>query len=319
MKMNAKKLSYVLITPARNEESFIEKTIQSVISQSVLPRKWVIVSDGSVDRTDNIVKQYLSANRWIDFLRLPEQRERSFAAKANCFDSGYQRIRNIDYDVIGNLDADISFEKDYLEFLLEKFSQNAKLGVAGTPFMENGYSSVTDSFEGEKHVAGGCQLFRRECFEDIGGYIPIKDGIDWVAVTTARMKGWKTQSFKEKYFFHYRSLGTGESNTTAAIFKYGRKDYNLGGHPLWIFLRVLYRMTRKPYITGGAILMSGYVWAFLRRERYISRELMKFHRKEQIQKLRIILKTLLRFKKIDKFHLRSILFITAFFSLKILF
>jgi glycosyltransferase involved in cell wall biosynthesis len=300
-----KKSSYVLITPARNEEAYIEKTIQSVISQTVLPVKWIIVSDGSTDATDNIVKKYLPDNKWIELIRMNEHRDRSFAAKANCFNAGYQLLENIDYDIIGNLDADISFDNNYIEFLLNKFAEIHDLGVGGTPFIEDNYSSVTDSFEGEKHVAGGCQLFRRKCFEDIGGYIPIKDGIDWVAVTTARMKGWKTRAFKEKYFFHYRKLGTGESNTVAAIFKYGRKDYNLGGHPLWIFLRILYRTKKKPYILGGFVLLSGYVWAFLKRERFISVELMRFHRKEQMQKLKVILKSVFRFKKIDKFNLDS--------------
>src|SRR5574337_1133569 len=186
--------SYVLITPARNEESFIEKTIQSIISQTLLPTKWIIVSDGSTDRTDEIGKKSLPEYSWIELIRMPELRDRSFAAKVSCFNTGYEQLKNIEYDIIGNLDADISFEKDYLEFLLDKFLIESDLGVAGTPFIENGYSSVADSFEGEKHVAGGCQLFRRECFEDVGGYIPIKGGgVDWVAVTTARMKGWKTQ------------------------------------------------------------------------------------------------------------------------------
>lgn len=300
-------MKYVLITPARNEEKYIEKTIQSVISQTILPKKWVIVSDGSTDRTDEIVKQYLSENSWIELIRMPEHRDRSFAAKAHCFNVGYQEVKDVKYDVIGNLDADISFEENYFKFLVNKFDEFFELGVAGTPFIEDGYSSITDSFEGEKHVAGGCQLFRRECFEQIGGYIPNKaGGIDWIAVTAARMKGWKTQSFKEKYFFHYRSLGTAESNPIGASFDYGKKDYYLGGHPLWEMFRVVYRMTKKPYIINGFALMSGYLWAFLTRmERPVSRELMKFHRQEQMQKLKLILKTALRFKKIDKFDLAS--------------
>ena len=305
--MKNKTLSYVLITPARNEEAHIEKTIQSVISQTVLPQRWVIVSDGSTDRTDEIVNQYLMAHRWIELIRMPERRDRSFAAKVNCFNAGYERVRSIDYDVIGCLDADISFEHDYLEFLLEKFSLIPTLGVAGTPFLEDGYSSTTDSFEGETHVAGGCQLFRNECFKAIGGYVPNKGGgIDWIAVTTARMKGWKTQSFKEKRFFHYRSLGTAESNRLSSTFKYGKKDYYLGGHPLWEIFRFMYRMTKKPYIIDGVALMSGYLWGLLTRmERPVTSELIKFHRQEQMHKLKVILKARLTSKKIDKFHLPS--------------
>jgi glycosyltransferase involved in cell wall biosynthesis len=245
--------------------------------------------------------------KWIEFTRLPEHRDRSFAAKVVCFNSGYQRLGTIDYDVIGNLDADISFDPDYFEFLLRKFQEDKKLGVAGTPFLENGYSTVTDSFEGESHVAGAAQLFRRKCFEEVGGYIPVKGGgIDWIAVTTARMNGWTTRSFKEKHFFHHRSLGTAKSNPIASTFNYGRKDYYLGGHPLWELFRVMYRVTRKPYFINGAALMSGYLWAFLTRmERPVTRELMAFHRHEQMLKLKFILKSFSKFKKPDNFEMSS--------------
>ncbi len=158
--------SYVLITPARNEEKFIEKTIESVIRQTVLPLKWVIVNDGSTDATASIVSRYLPKYDWIELVNLSAQRDRSFAAKVYAFNAGFERVKNIQFEVIGNLDSDLSFEPDYIEFLMTKFEQGPDLGVAGTTFCEEGYSSATDSFEGQNHVAGGCQLFRRECFEE---------------------------------------------------------------------------------------------------------------------------------------------------------
>lgn len=298
-------LKYVLITPARNEEAYIEKTIKSVISQTVLPVKWIIVSDGSVDRTDEIVDQYVQRNLWIELLRMPEHRDRHFAAKATCFNAGYEKVKNLKYDIIGNIDADISFENNYFEFLLIKFLQIPKLGVAGTPFVEDGYSSLTDSFEGKKHVPGGCQLFRRACFEEIGGYVSIKDGgIDWIAVVTARMKGWKTISFREKHFFHYRRLGTAKSSDLISTFNYGMKDWFLGGHPLWELFRVIYQMTKRPYFYRGFMLFSGYLYAFLSpKKRPVSKEFIKFHRQEQMEKLKLILKKALKFQKIDKFRI----------------
>lgn len=307
MKAEYNNLVYVLITPARNEEAYIERTIKSVVAQTVLPTKWIIVSDGSTDRTDDIVKKYLEENAWIELLRMPEQRDRQFAAKVNCFNAGYSKLKNLQYDVIGNLDADISFDEGYIEFLLEKFRQISELGVAGTPFVEDGYSSVDDSFEGETHVAGGCQLFRRECYEDIGGYVPHKSGgIDWIAVTTARMKGWKTCSFRGKTFHHHRRLGTAESHSLGSFFRYGMKDYYLGGHPLWELFRFMYQMTRKPLIIGGVALISGYSLALLRRmARPVSPDLIKFHRQEQMKKLKTILKTSLSLKKIDKVGITS--------------
>jgi len=178
--------------------------------------------------------------------------------------------------------------------------------VAGTPFTEDGgYDTLKDSFEGENHVAGGCQLFRRECFEEIGGYIPNPaGGIDWIAVTTARMKGWRTRSFPQKRFHHYRSLGTAGKSGVAASFSYGEKDYYLGGSPVWQLFRVAYRMTKPPVLIDGFALLFGYFWAAIRRmERPVSHELMRFHRREQMKKLRAIFRAILRFKKVNSFSL----------------
>jgi glycosyltransferase involved in cell wall biosynthesis len=266
----------------------------------------VIVNDGSTDATASIVSRYLGKYEWMGLLNLSPHRDRSFAAKVHAFNAGFERVKNLNYKVIGNLDSDVSFEEDYLEFLLGKFEEDANLGVAGTIFRENEYSSATDSFEGQNHVAGGCQLFRRQCFEQIGGYIPNKaGGIDWIAVTTARMRGWKTRSFREKYFFHYRSLGTAERSLLASTFSYGEKDYYLGGHPLWELFRVAYRTTKKPCLVGGIALFAGYLSAFLRRmERPVSKELIRFHRQEQMMKLKKILKSVLTFKRIDNFEVK---------------
>src|SRR6266851_1668331 len=299
-------LPYVLITPARNEEAFVENLIQSVISQTVLPSKWVIVNDGSTDSTAKIIRRYAVSYEWIEIVEMPEHRDRSFAAKVHCFNTGYERVKGLTYEVIGNLDADISFNDDYFEFLLSKFRDDPTLGVTGTIFKGERYSSETDSFEGQNHVAGGCQLFRRACFEEIGGYTPNKaGGIDWIAVTTARMMGWTTRSFREKWFFHYRSLGTAERSLLASMFSYGEKDYYLGGHPLWELFRVVYRATKKPYFLGGIALYAGYLSAFVRRmKRPVSDRLMRFHRKEQLVKLKAIFRSMFRFKRIDSFEVK---------------
>ena len=211
-------MKYVLVTPVRNEERFIEKTLASVCAQTLLPERWVIVDDGSNDRTPDVVKKYAREYPWIELVRRPQRADRSFAGKVHAFNAGFALVQKLDFEVIGNLDGDLSFEPDYLEFLMRKFLDDPRLGVAGTPFIENGYDSARDSFEGENHVAGGCQLFRRRCFEEIGGYIANHaGGVDWIAVTTARMKGWKTRSFPEKRFHHYRTLGTAERGTMAAL------------------------------------------------------------------------------------------------------
>ena len=297
-------MNYMLITCARNEERYIEKTINSVINQTVKPSLWIIVSDGSTDKTDEIVISYVEKYSWIKLHRMPVSKDRNFGSKAICFNTGYQLIKQYHYDIIGNLDADISFEPSYFEFLIEKFNNNPNLGVAGTPFIEDGYSTTEHSFEGKNHVAGGCQLFNRRCLNEINGYMHIRTGVDWVAVTTARMKGWKTQSFEEKYFFHHRSLGTATESKLKASFSYGEKDYLLGGHPVWEFFRVLYKMKQKPYVVGGILLGVGYFASVVScKKKYVSPELMKFHRNEQITKLKVIFLTILKGQKINKFSL----------------
>jgi poly-beta-1,6-N-acetyl-D-glucosamine synthase len=281
-------LTYVLITPARNEEMFIEQTIKSVVGQTIRPIKWVIVSDGSTDGTDGIVKEYLAEHQWIELLRMPERRERHFAAKVRAFNAGYAKVRHINYEIIGNLDADISFAADHFEFLLGKFEENSLLGVAGTAFIEDSSIAYNYDIVNIEHVSGQCQLFRRRCFEEIGGYMPIKGGgVDWTAVTTARMKGWKTRTFTEKTFIHHRRMGTGMSTVLASRFRFGKQDYYLGGHPAWEVLRCLYQMKRKPFILGGLFLFCGYFWAFVTRvEKPIPMALIDFRRNEQMQRLK---------------------------------
>jgi glycosyltransferase involved in cell wall biosynthesis len=281
-------IKYVLISPARNEEAYIEKTIQSVLSQTVLPEKWIVVSDGSTDSTDEIVQKYTAQHPWIELIRMPERKERHFAAKVHAFNAGYEKVKNITYDIIGNLDADLSFETDYIEFLLEKFIQYPDLGVVGTPFIEDASQPYNYRFTNIEHVSGACQLFRRECFEAIGGYMPIKGGgIDWVAVTTARMKGWKTRTFTEKTIFHHRTMGTGKGNVLMARYRLGKEDYYEGSHPVWELFRAIYQMKFSPIIIGGLFMLSGYVAAFMQRmERPVSPELIAFYRKEQMQRLK---------------------------------
>ena len=300
-------MNYVLITSARNEEAFIGKTLDSVVGQTVLPECWVIVDDGSTDDTAEIVERYAARYPWIELVRLPQRQNRNFAAKVHAFNAGFERVHALEFEAIGNLDADISFGPDQFEFLLQKLIEDPSLGVTGTAYSEEGFDSTKDSFEGENSVHGACQVFRRQCFSDIGGYLPSRaGGIDWIAVTTARMKGWKTRNFPERRFRHHRRMGTAERGAVGAMFFYGEKDYYLGGSFTWQLFRVAYRMTKRPLLVGGLALLSGFCWAALRRvERPVASDLMRFHRREQMTKLKGILGSLIKFQKIEKFYLGS--------------
>ena len=280
-------LKYVLITPARNEAALLENTIKCVVRQTVLPVKWVIVSDGSTDGTDDIVTRYSAAHQWIELVRMPDRRERHFAGKVGAFKAGQERLQDLHYDVIGNLDADITFGEDYFAFLISRFEGNLRLGVAGTPFREES-EQYDYRFTSIEHVSGACQLFRKQCFEEIGGYTPIKiGGIDLVAVISARMKGWQTRSFLEKTCVHHRKMGTAKRSPLMVAFKGGQGDYMLGTHPLWEFARTFYQITKPPIVLGGVFRCLGFFWAVVKgTEKVVPAEFVQFRRSEQLQRLR---------------------------------
>ena len=284
--MNHKGLSYVLITPARNEQDFIELTIKSVIGQTLRPLRWIIVSDGSTDATDDIVKKYAAQHGWIELHRMPEREERHFGGKVACINAAYEKLKGLSWDIIGSLDADISFDTDFFSFLIEQFAKNPQLGLAGAPFQEGG-ATYDFRFSSTDHVSGACQLFRRECFEAIGGYTPVKGGgIDVIAVLTARMKGWQTRTFPEKFCLHHRPMGSATHGAVASPFKLGEKDYRLGRHPLWQMFRSIYQMKHRPIILGGCALLMGYFWVWLLRvQRPVSAEVIAFQRREQMRRL----------------------------------
>jgi glycosyltransferase involved in cell wall biosynthesis len=301
-------MRYVIVTPARNEEAVLAKTADSVAAQSQLPERWVIVDDGSTDSTAAIAEEYARRVPWIRLVRRPARADRSFAGKAHAVRAGLEAARDVQFDIFVNLDADVSFEPGYMAFLLQKFEADPKLGIAGTPFTQpGGYDSTRDSFEGAQYVAGPCQLFRYSCFQDIGGYVANPaGGVDWIAVMTARMKGWTVTAFPEMRFHHHRSMGTAERGEVAALFSYGEKDYYLGGSPVWQLFRGAFRMTKRPLILGGLALLLGYGWAALRRvKRPVTDELMRFHRREQMKKLRAVLYAVVHLKSPDAFRLAT--------------
>jgi glycosyltransferase involved in cell wall biosynthesis len=279
--------TYVLITPARNEAQYIELTLQSMAEQIYRPLKWVIVSDGSTDGTDNLVRKYASDNPWIDLLRMPERTERHFAGKVHAFKAGYDKAKDLNPDVVGNLDADVSIEPDHFQYLLSKFAENPDLGVGGSPFKE-GSRQYDYRFSNIENVWGGCQLFRRECYEAIGGYTPVKGGgIDHIAVVSARMKGWKTRTFTDKVCLHHRGMGTAQQGALKATFRQGSKDYSLGNHPLWELFRTLYQTKNSPLLVGGLALGAGYFWSMARKaEVSVSSDVVAFTRREQMQRLK---------------------------------
>ena len=283
--------TYILITPARNEAQHLEKTIQSVVRQTARPMRWVIVSDGSTDGTDEIVSKYTGQNPWIELVSLPERAQRNFAGKVVAFNAGYARVAGLKFDVVGNLDGDVSFDEDYLAFLVSKFADQPRLGVAGTPYREE--NAIHDErFKSPDHVSGACQMFRRECFEEIGGYQPVRSGgIDLIALLAAQAKGWQTKRYDERFCLHHRNVGSGDhAGICARLLNRGKKDYLLGSHPAFEIFRSVNQMKTQPYIVGGALMLVGYFWAMLRRlERSMPLELIHIRQRDQMHRLKEVL------------------------------
>jgi biofilm PGA synthesis N-glycosyltransferase PgaC len=280
---------YVIVTPARNEAQYIELTIKSVIAQTVRPLKWVIVSDGSTDGMDDIVSRYAAEYQWIELLRMPDRQQRDFAGKVHAFNGGYARVAQEKFEVIVNLDADTSFDADYFCYLLGKLAEAPNFGlVAGRLVDVCSNQSYNYKVSGTDYVSGPCQVFRRECFEAIGGYRPLKSGgVDVMAVLSARAQGWQTKTFIEKPYYHHRPMNGAQMTGVRERLHTGRKDYLLGSHPAWEVFRSAYQMKNRPYVIGGICILLGYAWMFLRGvQQTLPSDLIEFRRKEQIQRLK---------------------------------
>jgi glycosyltransferase involved in cell wall biosynthesis len=277
-------LPYVVITPARNEALRIEQTIQAMLRQTAPPLRWTIVSDGSTDGTDEIVARYSAQTPWIHLVRMPERSERNFAGKAYAFNSVLASIQKLPFQAVACMDADVSFEPDYFAFLLLKLADDEKLGLVGTPYRESSGEVYDYRFVSRDNVPGICQLFRRSCMEEIGGYRLSKGGnIDTIACLSARMNGWKTRVFPQMTCIHLRTTGTAQRGVLSARFHEGMRDYLVGNHPLWQLLRTMYQGTLKPYVLRGSAIGLGYAWSALRRiERPVPDELIVFRRREQL-------------------------------------
>ncbi len=278
---------YVLVTPARNEEQYIEVTLKAVVEQEYPPEKWVIVSDGSTDRTDEIVKSYVQKYPFIQLLRREPGENRNFGSKVYAIREGVSAANNIEYDFIGNLDADISFQPNYFVEILGNFSRDSGLGLAGGAIHEQIQGEwLPRKHNRERSVAGAVQFFRREVYESIGGYLPLpRGGVDMIAEVMVRMKGWKVRTLRDIPAFHHRTTGTAEVHFLKANFRRGIMEYTNGYSPLFQAARFFSWMRSSPL--ASLYRTAGYLYAMLKGMEYVvPAEVIEYMRKEQMQRLK---------------------------------
>ena len=220
-------VNYLIVTPARDEERFIEKTIQSVVSQTILPQEWVIVDDGSTDKTKDIVLHYAREHDWIRLLKLPDRGKRELgAAVVNAFNYGLRNTRTIDYEFLCKLDADLTLPPNYFEFLFDRFRENPCLGItSGCTYIQSGEKLIWERTY-ERHSRGMMKLYRRKCFEDINGLVS-ELGWDMIDDYKAQMNGWQTRNFKRLKVIHHRPMGTSINGTLTGKIRAGRIQYLL--------------------------------------------------------------------------------------------
>lgn len=284
---------YVLITAAHNEEAYVECTLQSVVAQIQKPLKWVVVNDRSTDQTGAIVESYAKQYEFIELVDVREGEGREFSSKVNALSRGYQRLHGLDYDFLGILDADISFDPHYYGEVLERLLQDSKLGLCGG-FI---YEEVGGEFRSRKtntsnSVAGAIQLFRRECYEAIGGLQPIPyGGEDWCAEVGVRMRGWTVQAFPELKAFHHRATGTGGS-LVRYWYRQGKMDYALGSLLSFEIVKCARRVMENPLGLGAVARWIGFCLSSLHcSPRLVPTEFVDYLREEQRQRLRSMIRS----------------------------
>ena len=276
--------SYVLITPVRNEEATIEITIESVIHQTIPPKEWIIVSDGSTDGTDEIVRRYASQCSFLRLLRLDRPHMHSFAAVVYATEAGFKAVRTTDFDFVGLLDGDVRFRADYYERLIEEFKADRTLGLGGGWARDVVRGKFLRGSPNLREVAGATQFFRRSCFESLGGLMPIPEG-GWDAITCvrARMNGFRTRTFPGLVMEHLKPRNAAFGNPVRRKWQMGVRDYALAGHPLFETVKCLSHLPRSPLVVGAVARFAAFLTCWVQgRKITLPPDLAQFVRQEQL-------------------------------------
>jgi biofilm PGA synthesis N-glycosyltransferase PgaC len=276
---------YVIITPVRDEEEHILKTLDSVTSQSVLPIQWVIVNDGSQDSTGSIIDDY---SKQYHFIRTVHRENRGFRKSGGgvveAFYDGYNCLESTGWDFIAKIDGDLSFEADYFERCFEKFAVNPKLGIGGGMVSHLINGVMTLEKQPLFHVRGATKIYKKDCWNAIGGLIK-SHGWDTVDELKANMLGWETSSFEDLRVIHLRFTGAADGMWGGQV-QNGLANYVSGYHPLFMAVKCVKRIFEEPYVIGSLGLFYGFLTGYLRKiPRVNDKALIDYVRREQLRRL----------------------------------
>jgi poly-beta-1,6-N-acetyl-D-glucosamine synthase len=279
---------YVLISPCRNEASFMRQTLDSVVAQSITPTKWVIVDDGSTDETPAILAEYASRHEWISIITRADRGHRAVGpGVVDAFYSGYQTIDRGEYEFVCKLDLDLCLPPRYFEILIERMNSDSRIATcSGKSYIhENGH--LVHERHGDDTSLGMTKFYRIDCFQEIGGFVRevMWDGID---CHLCRMRGWIACSWDDPdlRFVHLRPMGSSQQSVYTGRMRHGYGQYFMGTGFFYLAASALSRINQKPYVLGSLAIMWGWIKsAALRKPRYENLEFRRFLRHYQMRAL----------------------------------
>jgi glycosyltransferase involved in cell wall biosynthesis len=252
---------YVLISPCRDEAKYMRQTLDSVISQSVRPAKWIIVDDGSTDSTPQILTEYRARHPWIEVVIRSNRGRRSVGPGViEAFYAGFGAINLDDYDYLCKLDLDLRLPPRYFEILMRKMTINPRIATcSGKAYVEEG-GRLVDERHGDDMSLGMAKFYRTSCFKAIGGFVRevMWDGID---CHRCRMNGWIACSWddQELRFVHLRPMGSSYQSIYTGRMRHGYGQYFMGTGFLFMAASAIYRLNKKPYFLGAAAMLWGWI------------------------------------------------------------
>jgi len=276
---------YVIITPARDEASYIQKTILAVGTQTARPVQWIIVDDGSCDSTGEIVDRAAEMYPWITVLHRSNRGFRQAGRGViDAFKDGYARLESSDWEFLVKLDADLSFAPDYFERCFAEFQKDPRLGIGGGAIYHLDKGGLKVESNPGFHVRGATKIYKRECWEKLGGLMT-EPGWDTVDEVKANMLGWSTRTFPDLQVLHCRFTGAADGSWKDSV-KNGFANYVAGYHPVFMLLKCVRRLVTRPYLIGTLGLSWGFVSGYLRRLPQVQdRSLITYTRAQQMRRL----------------------------------